>query len=48
MIFPQKMLFLRAKGYVTLFPLHIFTVQTGILSLVFVLPTFMVVGWMEE
>ena len=48
MIFPQKMLFLRAKGYVTLFPLHIFAVQTGILLLVFVLSTFMVVGWIEE
>lgn len=48
LVFPRKMLFLRAKGYVTFFPFHIFAFQTGILSLVFVLSTFMIIDWIEE
>ena len=48
LVFPRKMLSLRAKGYVTFFPFHIFAFQTGILSLVFVLSTFMIIDWIEE
>ena len=47
LIFPRRMLLLRLKGHVALFPAHIFLLQTGILSIVFVLSFLMITGWIE-
>ena len=46
-IFPQRMLKLRAAGYADLFRTHIFTFQTGILVLVFLLSLLMMIGAIE-
>ena len=47
LIFPKRMLLLRAQGYEHIFPLKLFILQTGLLATIFIASGLMIVGYLQ-
>jgi uncharacterized membrane protein len=47
LIFPKRMLLLRAEGYKHIFPIKIFIFQTGLLATIFIASGLMILGYLQ-